>query len=309
MFATKPTPGIRRKRRAEPRSAGILAALLLFSAGIAAGQSDSATWNAVGRTLQSAPAAAPGYTRYNFPRRDITLHVGDAVVSPSLALGSWAGFAGTRDSAVAMGDLVLLAAELPDVLRQLRQSGLAVSAIHNHLAGESPTISYVHFHGEGTAPTLAAAVDAALRRTATPRPVVASVPAPLTVDTEKVFQTLGLRGRAAGAVAQISTVLVPGPVTLQGKPLVPALAYGSPINVQSVSADRMVATGDFAVLEERVAGLVAALADHGITATAMHSHLVGESPRIYYIHFWADGKPMDVLAGLRAALDAAGAKP
>jgi hypothetical protein len=287
----------------------MLVVLLLSCTSVAAGQSDSVTWNAVGRTLQSAPTAAPGYTRYNFPRRDITLHVGDVAVSPSLALGSWAGFAGTRDSAVAMGDLVLLAAELPAVLQQLRQSGLAVSAIHNHLAGESPTITYVHFHGEGPALSLAAAVDAALRRTATPRPVETAAPVPLAIDSEMVFHMLGLRGRAAGAVAQISTVLVPGAVTLHGKTLVPALAYGSPINLQSVSAGRMVGTGDFAIPEERVAGLVAALAEHNITATAMHGHLVGESPRVYYIHFWADGKPMDVLEGLRAALDAAGPKP
>lgn len=309
MFATKPIPGIRRKQRADPWGAGILAVLLFGSTGIAAGQSDSATWNAVGRTLQSAPATAPGYTRYNFPRRDIALHIGDVAVSPSLALGSWAGFAGTKDSAVAMGDLVLLAAELPGVLRELRQAGIGVSAIHNHLAGESPTISYVHFHGEGSAPALATAIDAVLRRTATPRPVQTAAPVPLTIDTAMVFRTLGLGGRAAGAVAQISTVLVPGAVMVHGKALVPALAYGSPINLQSVSAERMVGTGDFAILEERVAGLIAALTEHNITATAMHSHLVGESPRVYYIHFWADGKPADVLAGLRAALEAIRGQP
>ena len=309
MFATRPIPGIRRRRCAEPRTTGLVIALLVGWAGSAAGQADSATWNAVGRTLQTPPTAAAGYTRYNFPRRDITLHIGDVTVAPSLALGAWAGFAGTRDSAVAMGDLVLLGAELPSVLRQLQQASFSVEAIHNHLAGESPAISYVHFHGEGPALALATAVDSALRRTATPRPVAMAAPEPLTIDTAAVFSTLGLRGRAAGGVAQVSAVLVPGTVTMHGKTLVPALAYGSPINLQAVSAERMVGTGDFAILEERVAGLVAALADHHITATAMHSHLVGESPRVYYIHFWADGTPADVLAGLRAALDAAGHRP
>jgi hypothetical protein len=178
------------------------------------------------------------------------------------------------------------------------------SANHNHQAVESPTIINVHFHGEGPAPALATAIDAVLRRTATPRPVQTAAPVPLTIDTAMVFRTLGLGGRAAGAVAQISTVLVPGAVMLHGKTLVPALAYGSPINLQAVSAERMVGTGDFAILEERVAGLIAALTEHNITATAMHSHLIGESPRVYYIHFWADGKPADVLAGLRAALEA-----
>jgi hypothetical protein len=97
---------------------------------------------------------------------------------------------------------------------------------------------------------------------------------------------------------------VPGVVTLHGRTLVPALAYGSPINLQLVSPDRMVGAGDFAVLEGSVAPLIHTLSAHGIAATAMHSHLIGELPRVYYVHFWADGKPDAVLEGLRAALDA-----
>jgi hypothetical protein len=83
------------------------------------------------------------------------------------------------------------------------------------------------------------------------------------------------------------------------------MAYGSPVNVQMVDASRAVATGDFAVTGDKVAGMVAALAAHGIAATAVHTHLIGESPQLRYIHFWADGALPDVLAGLRAALDAA----
>lgn len=267
----------------------------------------AAVWDSAGHILQAPPVAAAGYTRYNFPRRDITLRVGDVEVAPALALGSWAGLTGTADSAVAMGDLVLLPGELAGVLRELDRAGLEVTAIHNHLAGEQPALSYVHFHGEGTALSLAAAIDRALKLTATPRPVAAApaaAAAPLGIDTAVVFRALGIRGRASGAVAQLAPVLVPGVVTLHGRTLVPALAYGSPINLQLVSPDRMVGAGDFAVLEGSVAPLIHTLSAHGIAATAMHSHLIGEMPRVYYVHFWADGKPDAVLEGLRAALDA-----
>jgi hypothetical protein len=91
---------------------------------------------------------------------------------------------------------------------------------------------------------------------------------------------------------------------MHGKTVVPAQAYGTPVNVQMVDASRYVATGDFSVLEGRVQPVISALAANGITATAVHSHLVGETPKIYYIHFWADGAPQAVLTGLRAALDA-----
>ena len=283
----------------------LLASLVLLLAAPlrAAAQADTATWNAVGRVLRSPPAPAAGYVRYNFPRRDIALTMGDVAVAPALALGAWAGFAGSADSAVTMGDLVLLAAELPGVLRELGAQGLEVTAIHNHLAGETPQVTYVHFHGEGPALRLAQAVDKVLARTAVPRPVAAAAQQPVTIDTAMVFRILGIRGRATGAVAQLGPVLVPGAVTMGGHTLVPALAYGTPINLQLVKPDRMVAAGDFAVLAERVGPLVAALSTHGITAEAMHTHLIGESPKVYFIHFWADGRPADVLAGLRAALD------
>ena len=280
--------------------------LLSLAGGRASAQAKSdPLWDSVGAILKSPPTAASGYIRYNFPRRDIPLKLGDVSVAPGLALGSWAGFAGKADSAVAMGDLVLLGSEVTAVLRELDQAGIEVTAIHNHLAGEVPALTYVHFHAEGTALSLATALDRVLARSATPRPVAAAAPATLSIDTAMVFSALGIRGRASGAVAQLSPVLVPVPVTIGGRPLIAALAYGSPINVQLVSPDRMVGAGDFAILEARVTPLLHALTSHGITATAMHSHLVGESPRIYYIHFWADGKPNDVLAGLRAALDAA----
>ena len=66
-----------------------------------------------------------------------------------------------------------------------------------------------------------------------------------------------------------------------------------------------VATGDFSVREAKVQPVLSALAANLITATAVHTHLIGETPKIYYIHFWGDGPLADVLTGLRAALDAA----
>lgn len=286
--------------------AALLVGLLARSSGsVSAQNKPDPLWDSVGAILKSPPTAASGYTRYNFPRRDIPLKLGEVSVAPGLALGSWAGFAGSADSAIAMGDLVLLGSEVAGVLKELDQAGIEVTAIHNHLAGEVPALTYVHFHGEGTALSLASALDRVLQRSATPRPVGAAAAAPLGIDTAMVFTALGIRGRASGAVAQLSPVLVTVPVTVGGRALIAALAYGSPINLQLVSPDRMVGAGDFAILEARVMPLLHALTGHGITATAMHSHLVGETPRIYYIHFWADGKPNEVLAGLRAALDAA----
>ena len=267
--------------------------------------SQDAAWDSVGRILKTAPALTGGYHRYNFPRRDVTLRIGDVTVSPALALGAWAGFSGDPTDATMMGDLVLTSGELKPVLAELTRQRIGVTAVHNHLVGEEPRITYVHFHGQGAALDLATRFDRVLALTGVPRPVTAAAPQPLTIDTAFVFGTLGLTGRAQGAVAQVSAVLVPGTVTLHGQPVTPALGYGTPINIQVVGPGRAVASGDFAVLGAKVAPVFEALTAHGITATALHSHLVDEEPTIYYMHFWADGPLPDVLQGLRAALDAA----
>lgn len=280
--------------------------LVLASPSASSAQANlGAGWDSVGRILKAPGTLTGGYYRYNLPRRDITLRVGDVTVAPSLALGAWAGFGGTTAAAMMMGDLVLTNAELKPVLAEFARQRLDVTAIHNHLTGEEPRINYVHFHGKGRATELATRLDHVLVLTATPRPVTASSPKPITIDTAMVFRALGASGKAQGNIAQLSFMLVPGRVTMHGRTVVPALGYGSPVNVQMVDSSRAVATGDFAVLGTRVDGILAALATHGITATAVHSHLIGERPTLYYIHFWADGRPDDVLRGLRAALDAA----
>jgi hypothetical protein len=262
-------------------------------------------WDSVGRILGTTGTVSGGYYRYGWPRRDLTVRIGDITLAPGLALGAWAGFSGEPSDATMMGDLVLTAAEVRPVLAELARQRIGVSAVHNHLVGEEPQITYVHLHAQGDARDLAQRLDRALALSAIPRPVALAAAMPVTIDTTLVFRTLGLPGRAQGAVAQMSTVLVPGIVTLDGKPVTPALGYGTPINVQAIGADRAVATGDFAVLADKVRPVLDALAAHGITATAVHSHMVGESPKVSYIHFWADGTLAAVTQGLRAALDAA----
>src|SRR2546426_11527634 len=271
---------------------------------VLAQQPSTAAWDSVGRILGTAPTSAAGYVRYNLPRRDLTVRIGDVTVSPSLALGAWAGFSGEPNDATMMGDLVLTAAELGPVLAELAHQRIGVSAIHNHIVGEQPEIIYVHILGQGAALDLATRLDRALTRTGTPRPVAAAPPVPLTIDTAAVFAALGRHGTARGDVAQVGFILVSGTVTMGGRTMTPALAYGSPVNVQIVSPSRAGATGAFAGRGSSGTGVGGALTADGVTAARVASPMIGDSPHLDYIHFWADGPLPDVLRGLRAAVDA-----
>ncbi len=264
-----------------------------------------APWDSISHLLQTPTAAAGGTYRYNFPRRDLKVRIGDVTIEPAIALVSWAGFGVVDGDTMVMGDLVATERELPAVLRRLGTDGLSVVAVHNHLVGETPHVMFVHYEGHGGAIGLAERVSRAIAVTGVSRPVAPVPNRPVTIDTGVVFRELGMRGRANGPVAQLGFQLVGVPVLVGGKPLPAPIAYGSPVNIQMVSATRAVATGDFAVTSDKAVAVVNALTTHAIVATAVHSHLIGETPTLSYIHFWADGSLPDVLRGLRAAIDAA----
>ena len=280
--------------------------VVLFSvAGLApvlANAQGSPSWVDVGRILGSAPVATGGYQRFSFPRKDLTVRVKDVTIGAALALGSWAGFDGTVERSEMMGDLVVTAAELPSVARKLVENGLAITAIHNHLLGEDPQIMYVHFHGHGSALDLAKRLDPVLAATGTPRPVQPAASAALTIDTVLVFKRLGKSGRASGSFAGVSLTLIRPVVKMAGMAVRPALGLASPINLQMVDTVRAVATGDFAVLATEAPRLIETLVRGGITPTAVHSHLIGESPKVTYVHFWGDMPVGPLLDALAAAI-------
>ncbi|MBI3789681.1 MAG: DUF1259 domain-containing protein [Gemmatimonadetes bacterium] len=261
-------------------------------------------FDTVATVLGTPTALQGGYRRYNLPRRDLAVRVGDVTIAPALALGGWVGFDGPADHALMMGDLVVTADELAEVERALVAGGIDIAAVHNHLVGEEPAVVYLHLHGHGDAVVLARAVDAAISRTGLVRPVTTPA-APLTADTAKFFAAMGARGRGTGAVASVSLELVPVPVRMDGMDVKPAFGVASPVNMQWVTPRRAVTTGDFAVLEGQLGPLVRTLVSGGISVTALHSHLVGESPHVLYVHFWGDGDPAVLAATLRAAADAA----
>ncbi len=288
------------------KSAPLLAlSAVMMAPALSAQAAQPDPWEAVSRILQSAPAPAPGYHRFNFPRRDLVVRVGGVTVSPALALTGWVGFSGAPEDATAMGDLIVTAAELGPVVRGLLDRGVEVTAVHNHLAGESPQLLYVHFHAHGAADALAGRLDEVLRLTGAPRPVGPASVVALTIDTAVVFGGLGVRGRANGAVAGISPMLLPAALSLGADTLLRTMAAASPINIQQLDDATAATSGDFAVPADLVQPLLRALARGGITPTAVHSHLIGERPTITYVHFWGVAPLAELVRGLRAALDAA----
>jgi len=269
-------------------------------------QQPGARWDAVAQALGRSGGGAGETYRATFPRSDLRVRIGDVALAPALALTSWAGFAGSADTADVMGDLVLTEREVPVVTRGLLGAGFDVTGIHHHLIGETPRVFYLHYHGRGPAVQLAARLREVLARTATPMGEPAPTrPASVTLDTAALFAALGAHGRLAGNVAQVGVATSGSAVTLDGRALPAALGVNTAINLQGVTERRAVTTGDFVLTAARVQPTVRALEGSGIRVTAIHNHLIGESPAAYFVHFWGDGEPLALARQLKAAIDSA----
>jgi hypothetical protein len=242
--------------------------------------------------------------RVGFPRTDLRVLVQGIAIQPGLALGSWAAFTGSDDQASVMGDLVLLPGELNPVMVKLRGAGFEITAVHNHLLDESPRVIYVHYMGHGPAAQLAAALRSALAASNTPlgAPPAAAAGTPIPPRWVKTTEdALGRKGTFKGGVLSFGVPRAE-PISMDGMSLTPASGVAQSINFQEAGNGTVATTGDFVLLASEVNSVISVLEEHHISVTALHSHMLTDQPRLFFMHFWAVGTPESVAKGIRAAL-------
>jgi hypothetical protein len=256
-------------------------------------------WPSVDVTLkQTGKTVAGNVHRYGFPRRDLKVTMSRVRLEPPLALGSWAAFSAD----MVMGDLVLLTKEVEPVVRTLQYGGVEITAIHNHLLDESPPIAYVHYEGHGDPAALAKTLQKALATTATPM----TPGEPVTTDAKDeaafaiVSGVLQRQGTTSGRVLQFGIPRTET-ITQDGVSIPPTMGVATAVNFQR-AGDKVATSGDFVLIATEVNPVIKDLEAHGIRVTAVHSHMLGETPRLFFLHFWGLGAPKEIADGIRSAL-------
>ncbi len=275
-----------------------------------AGQQGATDWKDVEQAIGKAGTMQPGdVSKVRLPRRDLNVTAGGVELKPALALGSWVAFKKTGDMTMVMGDLVLTEDEVTPVLTKLQDGGVEVSALHNHVLRETPRVMYMHIHAMGEAAKIAKSIHDALALSKTP---FATAPAPsptqdIGIDTKQIDQIMGQTGKANGVVFQYSIARADDVsdtgMNAQGTVNPPAMGVAQAINFQSTGGGKTAITGDFVLLASEVNPVIKALRDNGIEVTALHSHMLTDSPHLFFMHFWANDDEQKLAKGLRAALD------
>lgn len=262
-------------------------------------------WSKVDAAL-GKPATVQGEVhRYGIPRSDLEVTLDGVAIKPALALGGWVAFEPTQDRAMVMGDLVLTETEVNPVMTKLLQSDIEITALHNHLMRATPATFYMHIRGHGDPVKLATAIREALAESKTPfeAPGANSArPADIDLDTDKLDQAIGAKGKVSGGVYQFS-VPRKDEITENGMPVTPAMGTGTVINFQPTGGGKAAIAGDFVMTADEVNPVVRALRENGIEVVAIHSHMLEETPRLFFLHFWANDDALELAKGLRSALE------
>src|SRR6266508_1334044 len=283
---------------------GVLVGTLCSATAAPAAEAD---WKAVEQALgKSGQLQAGDVFRVGMRRTDLSVTVKGVPVKAGFALGSYAAFKQMGDRAMVMGDLVLLDDEVPAVMSGLFSGGLEVTAVHNHLNEMSPHVMYMHYEGHGDAVQLAKALRQALSASGTPLGAASAAPAASggpALDTKQIEQALGRQGRDLGGGVYQITVDSAEAITGMGQPFLPAMGVVTVMNFQPTADGKAAITGDFVLIDNEVNAVAKTLRQHGIDVTALHNHGLMDTPRLFYMHFWANDDPAKLAQGLKAALD------
>ena len=250
--------------------------------------------------------------KVNIPRNDVSVTVAGVKTPTPFGFGGWIAMTkGTGGMDVMMGDLVLTQDEVNPVMSALLDNGIEVTALHNHFLWDEPRMFYMHVHAHGKAADLARQVKPGLDligKGSTPAaPAVPAVGPATTLDTAKLAQIVGTPGEQTGAVYKITI----------GRDDLKLTEMGAPINARMGlntwaafvgTNDKAAVAGDVAMLASEVQPVLKALRKNGLDVVAIHHHMTGTEPTVFFLHYWGTGPAEKLATAFRSALDQLGTK-
>lgn len=252
--------------------------------------------------------AKEGAFKVSVPRSDLKVNTAGVRMTPPMGLTSWAAFQPAGSQIMVMGDMVMTEDQVNPVMSVALANGLEVTGLHNHFFWDSPKVMFMHIAGMGDQSKLAAAVGkvfAEIQSTSGGKgmiPMANLDPAKTTLDPKKIEVILGSPGELANGVYKVT---IGRTSSMQGTPI------GNTMGVNTWAAfvgsdDQAMVDGDFAMYEDELQDVLKALRGANINIVAIHNHMVGESPKVMFLHFWGVGRTQDLAKGIKSALDQTG---
>jgi len=253
-----------------------------------------------------------GVYRVSFPRSDVKVAVDGWTIPPFMGLGTWAAFTqGSHTEAIVMGDTVLFEDEANPAMSVALESGLSVTALHNHFFFDHPKVYFMHIEGQGTTEQLATAVRKVYDkikeiRAANPQLKDSfggtAFPEKNSISPEPLNKVFGMSGEVNNGMVKFT---IGHPATMHGVKIDNAMGVNTWMAFAG-SDDNALVDGDFAVTEDELQSALKAIRVGGINIVAIHSHMTHEQPRILFFHYWGRGPAKKLAEAIEGALLASG---
>jgi hypothetical protein len=244
------------------------------------------------------------------PRNDVAISVEQVRLAPFMGFTSWAAFTpGMKNGLMVMGDMVLFEDEVNPVMSVALDSGLEVTALHNHFFFDQPKVYFMHIGGEGAVDKLAEGVRAIFDkvkeiRTANPQPAksfgLGQLPEKNSIEGEAISQVFAQKGDAKDGMYKVTI----GRETKMACGCTVGNAMG--INTWAAFAgtsDDALVVGDFVMLENELQTVLKTLRGNGINIVAIHQHMIGENPRMMFLHYYGRGKALALAQAVKSAIN------
>jgi Domain of Unknown Function (DUF1259) len=243
-------------------------------------------------------------------RNDVKVQVDGWSMPPFMGLGSWAAFTpSAHGGAMVMGDTVLFEDEVNPVMSAALDSGLEVTALHNHFFFDQPKVFFMHIGGSGDEAKLAGGVKAvwdkiAQIRAANPTPHTAfgapGISGENVITPAPLEAILGVKGQASQGMYK---VVIGKPASMHGTPIGKEMGVNTWASFGGRDAEAVI-DGDFAMTENELQTVLKAMRKEGINIVAIHQHMTGEQPRILFLHYWGKGEAAKLAQAFKNVLNA-----
>jgi hypothetical protein len=249
----------------------------------------------------------------SLPRNDLQISVKGESVPIPFGFGGWVSLKKTVDgkSVVLMSDTVLLQEEVNPLISSAHANGLEVSAIHNHFFYEEPRIFYMHLHGMGEPADLAQRYAATIKASKLFPANQPKATDDASKSGEELFDLPALdaivqhKGAVNGPTYKYTVGRDDLTVLAMGAEMTAAIGLNSWASFAGTK-DKAHIAGDIAMLEQEVNLVIKALRQNKLEVVALHNHMLGDEPRMVFLHYYGQGPAMQLAQGFRAALNELG---
>ncbi len=248
--------------------------------------------------------------KVSLARTDVKVTVDGAPMPPFMGLTSWVAFqpGHTANSAMIMGDLVLFEDEVNPVMSSLLDSGLQVTALHNHFFYTKPAVFFMHVGGDGNAAQLARGIRGAFDkireiRAKNPEPASGFEHKPLAGESSLTAKEFEDVFHSTPAVANgMVKITVGRTATMDGQEVGKDMGINSWAGFMGTESLSEV-DGDMVTTEGELQSVLGTLRHGGINIVAIHNHMEDETPRYVFLHYWGVGPAHELAVSVESAFE------